>query len=46
MGIVRILNKLLYPYTYSSDAYINYIRKRGGGSWKELLYFRTQVCEY
>lgn len=30
MVIARILNRLLYPHTYSSDGYIDYIRKRGG----------------
>ena len=42
MGMVRILNKLLYPYTYSSDAYINYIRKRGGVVGKNCYIFEPK----
>lgn len=30
MGIVKLVNKLLYPNTYSSDAYVKYIQKSGG----------------
>ena len=38
MVIARILNRLLYPHTYSSDGYIDYIRKRGGIVGGKLLY--------
>lgn len=37
MGLKKIINKLLYPHTYSSDAYINYLRRCGvsigEGTW-------------
>lgn len=39
MNIINIVNRMLYPNKYSSDAYINYIKKLGGGSRKKLLYF-------
>lgn len=38
MNIINIVNRMLYPNKYSSDAYINYIKKLGG-SREKLLYF-------
>lgn len=30
MKISKIINKFLFPKTYSSEAYVDYIKKMGG----------------
>lgn len=39
----RVINKMLYPETYSSEAYINYIRKRGGTVGRECHIFNPNT---
>lgn len=36
--IRKLLKKILFPNTYSSDAYINYLRKRGYLLEKDVIF--------
>ena len=42
MNIINIVNRMLYPNKYSSDAYINYIKKLGGGVGKNCYIFEPK----
>ena len=33
MKIKEMLKKLVYPHSYSSEAYIKYLRRGGGKDW-------------
>ena len=42
MGILNLVNKLLYPNTYSSDAYVKYIQRSGGTTGKNCYIYEPK----
>lgn len=43
--IKKIIERILYPNTYSSDAYINYIRAGGGKVGRECVFFAPRTIK-